>query len=69
VEAEGNHQRGEGMAKMGGNGNNDNNKQQLFLYIKSHYMLIFALSPHATEAALRDTNPSNINLIFMDVMC
>jgi hypothetical protein len=32
-------------------------------------MLIFMLSPHAVEAARQDANPSNINLIFMDVMC
>jgi hypothetical protein len=53
----------------GGNGDNDNNAQQLLLYIKSHLCSFFALSPHAAEAARQDTNPLNINLIFMDVMC
>ncbi len=65
MEAEGgNYQHGEGTAKMGRDGNNKDNAQQLLLYIKSHYLLIFHALP-----SRRDANPSNINLIFMDVMC
>jgi hypothetical protein len=65
----GNHQQGEGMATRGGNSNNNINAQQLHKY-KNHNICLFNCnSCRALEAARGHANPSNINLIFMDVMC
>ncbi len=52
-----------------GNDNNNDNAQQLHK-CKKHFICLFNCnSCHATEAAWQHTIPSNINLIFMDVMC
>jgi hypothetical protein len=54
---------------MGGNDDDGNDAQQLHKYKKHIICLLNCNSCHAAEAARGHAKPSNINLIFMDVMC